>query len=53
MRQGTLQMVKGFTGQRPGTCSPGGSWSRRGIADMTFVINDARRSRVAGMHAGG
>lgn len=45
------QVVEGITGQRLGEVFAQRIFEPCGITDMTFAIDDARRSRVAGMHA--
>lgn len=47
------QVVEGITGQRLGDVFARRIFEPCGISDMTFAIDDARRSRVAGMHARG
>ena len=45
------QVVEAITGKRLGEVMAERIFEPCGITDMTFAIDDARRSRVAGMHA--
>ena len=47
------QVVEGITGKRLGEVMAERIFEPCGITDMTFAIDDARRPRVAGMHARG
>ncbi|MCW2842303.1 MAG: beta-lactamase [Nocardioides sp.] len=47
------QVVEGISGRRLGEVFAERVFEPCGITDMTFAIDDARRSRVAGMHARG
>jgi len=47
------QVVEGITEQRLGDVFAQRIFEPCGITDMTFAIDDARRSRVAGMHTRG
>ncbi len=47
------QVVEGVTGKRLGEVFAQRIFEPCGMTDMTFAIDDARRSRVAGMHARG
>lgn len=47
------QVVEGITGRRLGEVFATEVFEPCGMSDMTFAIDDARRARVAGMHARG